>query len=82
MYTGPVASAARGRGNPYMPAVQPKGDTTVAMSDAGQVTIRTAADLKAVPDLTGIMNTTVAAQQIAARGTGAALELVAMGIAA
>jgi hypothetical protein len=65
-----------------MPAVQPKDDTTVSMSDAGQVTIRTAADLKAVPDLTGIMNTTLAAQQIAARGTGAALELVAMGIAA
>lgn len=85
MYTGPVASAARGRGNAYMPPVPPKDDGRIALFDPGTVSIRSATDLKALPDVAGFMTTTLAAQQIDARGARldlAALELVAVGVAA
>jgi len=82
MYTGPVAAAGRDRGNPYMAATRPPATDGVALADAGQVTIRHATDLKLLPDMPDTTTTAVAAQRIAARGPDAALEFVAMGIAA
>ena len=82
MYTGPVAAAVRARDNPYMAPTPPRPETQVALGDAGRVTVRHSADLKALPDLPHAMNTTLAAERISLRGAGADLEFVAMGLAA
>ena len=83
MYTGPVAAGARARGNPYMPPTPPTpGDSTLKLGDSGLVTIRNDGDLKVLPDLPEAMTTTLAAQRIDLRGPDAALQFVAMGMAA